>query len=271
VSAGSLPTPWRRNGESRPLVAWREAQLSALGRTLESALQAWCQAWGLPLVAQGVTCDPASAEHSEGAWQSAGAAGAGSVWLALPSSFEQKLAEALWGSDATMGPIARRIAQACSTDWHERLRAALGVVAPDSAAPARPKAAGPWSGLVYVSLPADARLLLDAAAVEHALRCCAAEVPRPVAAPAAMDTLAPVSTALAALRLVLQAGLADCELDLASLQDLRIGDVVPLPHRLDAPLLVRDAQEQVVFAGYLARAGGRKALELARPAALQPD
>ena len=39
----------------------------------------------------------------------------------------------------------------------------------------------------------------------------------------------------------------------------------------DTPLLVRDARQEVVFAGYLARRGQHKALELAAPATVAPQ
>jgi flagellar motor switch protein FliM len=106
-------------------------------------------------------------------------------------------------------------------------------------------------------------LLLDAPAVEGVLRSVAPQLARSAHAPGAPQALTPVALAVECLRMPLHVELSACELDVASLEDLRIGDVVPVPHRLDAPLLVRDAQEETLFGGYLAQRGGRKALALA--------
>jgi flagellar motor switch protein FliM len=64
-----------------------------------------------------------------------------------------------------------------------------------------------------------------------------------------------------------EARLLACELDVATLQRVRIGDVVRLPHPLDRPLTVHGADDRSLFTGFLARSGGRKAIELASLAA----
>jgi hypothetical protein len=264
VSTGSDSRPWRRIDQVRPLRAWRNAELVAVTRVLQGGQQVWQDAWGLSASLACVTCANASEQDLEAACQLAGEAGGASAWIAWPAGFEAELARELWGGDSLVGPIATRITRACRADMPLRLCAALQMQTAAPSASQRPRACAAWSGLVQARLAFGARLLLDAAAVE---RLGAADTPEPARhASAARAPLAPVTSAIAALRLPLRVRLADCELDLASLQDLRIGDIVPLPHRLDAPLLVRDAQEEVVLAGYLARQGGRKALELARPA-----
>jgi flagellar motor switch protein FliM len=65
------------------------------------------------------------------------------------------------------------------------------------------------------------------------------------------------------LTLPLQVRLEACEVDIGRLQDLQPGDVVRLPHRLDAPAAVVGPGGQPLFGGYLVRRRGRKAVELA--------
>jgi len=262
VSTGNHTTPWRRIEEARPLRAWSAAQLAAIAHVLQGAQQAWCDAWGLPQSVPQVVCTDAGEQHLDVAWQFAAAAGLATAWIALPCSFDAEIALRLWGGDGSAGPVAMRVARACRADLQARLCAALQMDCGASPSGEPPRTCGAWSGVVHVQLAAGVRLLLDTAAVEH-LRAGAPEPAR--RAPATARPLAPVSHAISDLRIALRARLADCELDLASLQDLRIGDIVPLPHRLDAPLHVRDAREELVFAGYLARRGQRKALELVLP------
>jgi hypothetical protein len=121
----------------------------------------------------------------------------------------------------------------------------------------------PWSGALLVSLPLCGDVLLDAALVRAVLPA------RPVAAGAAgaRAPLVPLHRAAAALTLPLQVRLEACEVDIGNLQDLQPGDVVRLPHRLDAPAAVVGRDGQPLFGGYLVRRRGRKAVELAPVAA----
>jgi len=263
VSSGSRSEVWRRIEAARPLVAWREAELGAVASVLTGAQEAWCAAWGLSAMASPVTCVPAVEADRQAPWQRLGAGEAGAAWMALPARFEDELALALWGGSGALGPIAQEIGKACRDDFQSRVGSALQVEASAGVATDPVNAGVAWSGWVTVALDAGARLLLDARWVEALLRVHAPQLARRAVAPAAGKSLTPVGTALAGVRLALRARLADCELDLASLQDLRIGDVLAVPHRLDAPLLVRDAQGELVCGGYLARQGQRKALELA--------
>lgn len=266
MSAASHPALWRRLQQARPLVAWRTEQLDAVARVLQGAQQAWQEAWGLASEQEGVTCLGASAQDLETCWQFAGASGGAAAWIAPGTHWEAALERSLWGSEREPGPLAARVAVACRADWLLRLRAALGIEPAAADAPELPPLGGAWSGLACASFGGAYRVLLDAPLVQRTLRSAAPGLAQPAAPVAGDAALTPVSSALTAVRLPLQARLADCELELASLQDLRLGDVIPLPHRLDAPLLVRDAHDQALFGGYLARQGRRKALELAAAA-----
>ena len=77
--------------------------------------------------------------------------------------------------------------------------------------------------------------------------------------------LVSVPAALARHRLRVAAWLDPVELSLADLQSLRPGDVVPLSHRLDAPLQVRVGAALPWCAGWLGRHAGQRALALISP------
>lgn len=105
-----------------------------------------------------------------------------------------------------------------------------------------------------------ARVVATAAAVENLLPAKApdsAAAPRPGAAP-----LVAIAIALADTRISLHVQLQECDVDLGLLQRLRPGDVLRVPHRLDAPALVRTAGGNALFQGFLARSQRRRAVEL---------
>jgi hypothetical protein len=126
----------------------------------------------------------------------------------------------------------------------------------------------PWSGLVIVSAP-DAgplfhSLLLNAQCVRMLLRSQANQPTTPKRVPQA-PIVTSVEQALADHKLPIQVELAGCELDLGTLQSLRLGDIVPLSHALDEPLLVSTPAYGAFCAGFLGRQAGSKAIELLRP------
>lgn len=265
-------TPWRRIERALPLRAWRDAELAALAQIVQEPVQAWRAAWGLPAQPSPVPCPSPTASDQEPEWRLIAAGGQGAAWLALAPDFEQGLARSLCGVEAVHSPLARGVIAACRDDLPARLLAALRMTAAPGVQPEPARAASPWTGQATVDLDIGARLLLDATAVATILRGNSVALDKPAVA-AARAPLTPIHGAVAGMRLPLQARLADCELEVGNLQDLCVGDIVPLRHRLDEPLQVRDASDALVFGGFLARQGPRKALELAaapNPGAQRP-
>jgi flagellar motor switch/type III secretory pathway protein FliN len=247
-----------------PLRAWRDAELAAIADLVRVALQAWRDAWGLCLESALVQCTPATAADHEAPWLLAGSAAEGAAWLAWTAAFERQLTLALWDVEEVAGPLARQVTAACRDDLAARLIAGLRMTAAAGPPPAAARIPSTWSGEVAVRFDGGARLLLDGDAVASILGWAAPATARTAATPGRAP-LTSISAAVDAIRMPLRARLADCEIDLASLQDLCVGDIVPVRHRLDEPLQVRDAAGQIVFGGFLARRGQRKALELAAP------
>jgi hypothetical protein len=166
-----------------------------------------------------------------------------------------QLARALFGAAEACTPVLAEVVAMCRADAHARLADALQLARCDGEGP--PAGAWrPWSGALLASLPMGWRVLLDAALVRSLLPPPARE------APATPAPLVPLQRAAAALALPLQVHLEGCEVDIGSLQDLRPGDVVRLPHPLDAPAAVVARDGQPLFGGYLVRRRGRKAVEL---------
>lgn len=269
----SLPdaaSPWRRTEAAIALLAWRDAQLAAVQARLEQALRSWQRAWGLQRCPADVECAAASGAPAGIEWRVLGTADAAVAWHGEPSEFDAALARALLDVECATTPVARNLLATCREQFLQALAGALALRREPSEAHAAPPAAGIWSGAVQATLPWGARVLMNAAAVQGLSR---SDMPTAVASPTSAlppTPLVGLADALADSPLPLRVRLADCELDVGSLQDLRIGDVVRVRHALDAPLLVHDGEGQPVFAGFLARRGAFKALELASLPARAP-
>jgi hypothetical protein len=244
-------------GTPRPLYGWTAHQLAGLAARADAPWQAWIQAWGLEgagaVEARALTREPAArwvlAWEGGGrrAWLQAGAAdvlGAGLF--------------ALQGLPRT--PVARAVADAAAADAVRALAQALGLEVRTPAA-SGPPPDGAFDGAVHLALPLAGealRVVLDAACVAALVE------PAPAAAAPPRAPLVALEAALARRRLRLQVELGACELDLGTLQGLRVGDVLPLPLGLDAPARMLDAGGQHLCDAYIGRQGGSKAVELAR-------
>jgi hypothetical protein len=262
VSATSLS--WQRIDHAQPLRAWRGDELAVLCERLAALQSAWqadwgLQAWGAP----GVACAPPR-DVKQRPWV---ALGAGAWWVA-DERFEEQVARGLFDADAAT-PLARSLVQACRDDLAARLRALCGLAAADGTAqPPDAALAGPWSAAVAATLGAGIELLLQAQVVAQVL---GTEDAAPDPSPAAsLAPLVPVADAVARRRMPLRIALAGCELDLGTLQDLQVGDVVRTDHPVDAPALLEDRAGRTVFRGFLVRSGALKAVELT-PAAGAPS
>jgi hypothetical protein len=115
---------------------------------------------------------------------------------------------------------------------------------------------------VDVRVQCGLHIRLNAQAVRCALRTAGFAANLPTEHAARRDSLHSVPDAISGSPLSLRVQFADCETDIGRVTDLQVGDVVRLPHGLETPLLVRDTDGCAVFAGFLARQAGFKALEL---------
>jgi hypothetical protein len=196
-------------------------------------------------------------------WQPAGSSGEQRIWL--PTQAQQALGVALFDlPEPADAQAARSVVAAAFSDLRSAMAAALKLVPADADLPAEHPATGAWCGCVAVELPLAGhplRMMLNAS-------CVAAIVPpaATVGTPGGMamaDLVAPAA-AMSGQVVTLKVELAACELDIGTLQSLRVGDVLPLSHALDAPARVLAAGDQHLCDAYLGKHGSRKAAELTR-------
>jgi hypothetical protein len=265
---------------ARPLVWWTGAHLDVVCIQLVKACSAWTHDWaGDEAVsdAHGVQAYERPRCESQ-SWIPLGTRGEAAAWVQTSADPVTDVFKTLFGADqsavampsAGVEGIGQAVASRAWTSLMETLRCALALDPNPVQADPDPVSFKPWSGYAVISLAGVGRLplalLLNAACVGAALDPqCDSFGPRdPRQKPRA--SLAPLDHALAGRKLRLRVELSSCELDLGSLEGLRIGDIVPLPHALDAPLLVSTVQDVQVCLGFLGRQAHYKAIELTREA-----
>jgi len=261
------------------LVWWSDAQLRQLSSPLHTAWTDWARGWlpGAPPQGAGVECAMAC-ERAGGAdvrWQPLGARGAAAAWIDAGSGTPAVLARVLFGKDQpvgleAMGPpaIAEAVAAQSRTDLHGQLRAALQLDEDADQRQPEPSLFKPWSGAVVAQLleisGMGVSLLLNAACAEALVRHAGGRGTAQSRVHPSTAKPESIEIALAPRRVALHIELNGCELELGSLQDLRVGDIVTLPHSLESPLEVNLDRGPAICAGFLGRQGGLKAIELVR-------
>ena len=169
--------------------------------------------------------------------------------------------------------LAAQLAQAAWADWWRRVGSEFQGI---SGTPTM--SAKPWDGSLQVDIPwgtGTLTLRLDVAQVQtllerHAPNTLggAAEPGKLTSGSAALGAPVRVSVlqALSTYPLRLRAQLRDVELNIGQLQGLRVGDVVPLGHRLDTPTDMVSQDGRIVCHGWLGQNQGQVAVEMAASA-----
>ncbi len=287
AAAGALLSPADSERLARPLRAWRDDQRLAVQAFFEQLAADWHRDWCL--------AGPSSAGPAGVADEDGGHAGADALpcvaWRHIPAraaaptpaafaptdnaiaggrpspSALSDLCRALFGDAGPQpGSVALEVAHRAWGDWWLRMnrRARLPRATPRPGS----RTSDWWSGKLQVRLPwcagtlvleleeAQARALLESQA-PALLAATAAS-----AAPATRKTS--IAVALAGRGIELRAMLGGVELSLRQLQSLRVGDVVPLEHRLDEPALVESTAADPLCRGWLGQQDGHVAVEMVR-------
>lgn len=244
------------SADGKPLCFWRDGRLRALAARIDTALNGWSHAWGLPAAASATVCVPATAQEELSPVRSLGRHGDAAGWMLDNGPRRCGTTAPLFSEAPGAASIAAELAQACDSDFLSRLRTALAL---EETAPEAPPvhAYRPWSGWVLARLPREVVLLLSPQVVASVAGQPAASSPA-----AKGEPVVAVREALAATPCRIRVELEECEFGLGVLNQLRCGDVLRLKHRLDAPAIARHADGHALFDGYLVRRGSRRALEL---------
>jgi len=260
ATQAALAGPWRPSHMARPLHWWDQQGLQGPTQVLQALLDEWAAAWGVTGDRTQLFCQPASAQSlMADRWQEFGTESGPQAWLWCPQHGDDQFAQALFPGPAKLGPFARAVASACRQDLVARISALIGLaLGAERAVPLPAALARTNSGAVEAVLaaPPGLRLVLSAD-LAMPWRTKSARY-----TPVTREPLSAATTALAERLLSLQVELEGCELDVAALQGLQIGDVVRLNHGLDTPVAVRHAGESLCRA-YLGCRDSRKAVELA--------
>lgn len=247
---------------------WTAPQLAGLALRFERVTHDWCAAWGFPAPAalmcmRAHECPGAQADD----WRLWAAQGERQVLLRSKESPAVQLLSALFDpatGECAHDSMASQLAHQAWCALQEAWRGVCGIalVAHSDAAMMTPADSLAWSGAVILSFDgwlANLQLYLNPA--------CAAELmhisPRDQLAASSQPSVSDLFEALQDTSLPLRFALADVEIELGSLQNLALGDVIRLPHLLEAPLHAH-LGDDIACTAYLGQRQGRRAVELQR-------
>lgn len=283
--------------KARPLRSWQADQREELRLRLAALHRAWSDEWlparpdslmepqihvdqfgsTMDMTSEDTACWAfAGTEYREPAnlpsFESAPAAGQDAPLAALRAIASRMFAFDVGGwAVSAQGPakIAAVVARAAWTDWLRRIEVLLAGFSLEPQQSEGSRAASslsdPWSGALSVRWPWCGgiwQLGLPHGAVVALLGSESAAKPPPQSSANALPK-EPLDQALASRRVTLRVMLEGTELNLGQLQELRVDDVVPLEHLLDAPAQVVGADGGRVCDGWLGQSDGRMAIELA--------
>jgi flagellar motor switch/type III secretory pathway protein FliN len=252
---------------ARPLRHWSTVQLQAAQRAVEGIWREWATRWQLTI--HGVValnaCDAATTMEPC-AWTRSGA-----MWATAGAQQPAEILAALLfgeGSQADpRSPVARAVVAEAAADLSQRL-GRIGTGKSNVAGDEPPAKDGHrWSGAIRIRLELAhgtrrATWQLHCSEALAALLCGGVQA----GAAAGRPALTQVADAIAGQALRFQVCLDETTVTLGTLQSLRVGDVLPLSHRLDQPLRVAthgaSSPTSPFCAAYLGSRDHHRAVEL---------
>jgi Type III flagellar switch regulator (C-ring) FliN C-term len=284
-----------------PLRAWKKDQRDWMQSFFSQLASDWHRAWGLSIapVRQESTDalfsspsdevgiapqhdSPASRAATACAWSFAtvpdeavhwqGALHRGSLTPAQSRAPLAAIHASMFGEEASqpatalLGPgIALELSASAWADWWRRLQDCFA--APSDQTPETSVANPYWSGALQLHLSWCGGVLLLELELEQVTSLLSAHAPdllrnNPSAAPVTVPKKVSLLNALGVQTLPLRAMLSGVELSLRQIQSLRVGDIVPLQHRLDEPTFVETPDASLVCHGWLGQKSGQVAVEM---------
>lgn len=259
----------------RPFRLIAASALATARSTLEAAVHAWADDWGLApslLLIEVERADEVAFGKAASGWLGCGGDDGRAGWLAPHADLAAELQRTLFAPDGSYAPaalhpasLAPGAAAAALTGLVGALLGAAGLRAPAAGAcpeplPAQHTARGAGALLVQLKLG------------KHGLRCLLNERSSAALAAAPARTDGPRLPKLASVNyravldkvaVTLTVDLGSANVKLGSLASVRVGDVIRLDTPADRPAALREPGGAVLFDAYLGRAGGSVAVEIA--------
>jgi hypothetical protein len=249
--------------DARPLVVLDERVLAAVCEQACAGLAAWGRDWlgGPPPRPQACAAGEAPRHETFEHWRGE----RGAVWIRWEPADDVRLVEAVAGASALQGPafadewiaqLARRARRLRNAALCAALADGTGTEPAEAATMRLPRAlfAG-GAGTVRLEAPALGLVALVDRAAWQGLPCVARDAGALLPAPV------PLESAMGGARLRLDVMLGSVELELPRILQLRAGDVLRLPRRLDEPLVVACAGRPLAHA-VLGERQGRRSVQL---------
>lgn len=260
---------------------WRASERERVAAEILRLTQGWARDWDVQLDIR-ADCDSVGPDYVTSAgiesWRALGemmGTGGGIAWVPADSAQWPKFT-ALWRrmdviaqDDGGQAPMSREVTGLAWKAWQTALQIRLGL--DQSSRADTVPTASVWQeggGAVTVRLTlgrCEIVLLLEAPIVAMLLgypqNCMTAG-----ARAAQVGDLTPLAAVMSGRSVQLRLELHQVDVDLGTLCSLTVGDVLTLPHHVDAPAAVVDEDGGSVFDAFLVSREQRKAIQICAPA-----
>lgn len=270
-------------GELYKMRWWAAGQLDLICKKIDAVNAEWSKDWlanGENHLTQAALASAWPRKQEILAdWRQVSGAGAQTFWMKIPSRHLEHLQHAMFTasgpasiSSNSKGVIGKSVA---SQAWEEYLGKLTDLLSPaqiDISAGVPPQNLfKAWSGAVQLEIQwcgVKLVLVLNQACVEQLLGpdvLAEDENKRRLSRTAPTSKLLSIAQAVQHKKVRVRVELSSCDIELGNLQQIQVGDVIPLPHGLEQPLQVKFASGEALCLAFLGTRATKKAIEVLAP------
>ena len=271
-------------GEVHKMRWWAAGQLDLICKKIDAVNADWSKDWLANGESHSAQAKLASVslnkQETLAVWRQVSGAGAQVFWMQIPPRHLEHLQDVMFSasgstsiSSKSKGAIGKSVA---SQAWEEYLGKLSDLLSPaqvDMSAGVPPQNLfKAWSGAVQLEMQwcgVKLVLVLNQACVEQLLGpdvLAEGENKRKLLRTAPTSKLHSIAQAVQHKRVRIRVELSPCDIELGNLQQIQVGDVIPLPHGLEQPLQVKFASGEALCLAFLGTRENKKAIEVLAPA-----
>ncbi len=270
-------------GEVHKLRWWGAGQLDLICKKIDVLNGGWSKDW----LANGESHSAIAKLASESPnkqeiladWRQVSGVGAQTFWMQIPSRHLEHLQHAMFTASGSAsispnskGVVGKSVADQAWEDYLGRLTDLLSSARVDISAGVPPQNLfKTWSGAVQLEIQwcgVKLVLVLSQACVEQLLGpdvLAESENKRRLSRTAPTSKLLSIAQAVQHKKVRIRVELSSCDIELGNLQQIQVGDVIPLPHGLEQALQVKFASGDALCLAFLGTRATKKAIEVLAP------
>ncbi|MFZ6721388.1 FliM/FliN family flagellar motor switch protein [Undibacterium sp. Ji49W] len=260
---------------------WAATELDLIATKFIAINSAWSEKWLIQEqeksnVSAYLAQNADTSSDKSGAWRKVCASKGRIFWIKIPPRHLESLQEKMFcvndthsSSSKLKGKIGKNLALSAWEEYWSKLTDLFPVLDISEMSEIYPEASlfKPWSGAVQLEFNlygVKFTLVLNQALVEDLLGIDSQHVSdtKKTGKSLFAGRLYSIPEAIAHKKVHVKVELSGCELEIGNLQQMQLGDVIPLAHGLDEPLHVKFANDDELCLAFLGTKSQKKAIEV---------